>query len=554
MKQERCYKADFLSITSHKPFLICTLLVVLLAFGFATFHLSVSRDDLQGVYYTGSGMGMLASGRFTIQLIDSLAHTIGSGPATAYANDLLAILGLLWSAVNFCILFRRICADTVSSAACTVFTCVFVSYPLIAELWEYIGAYRVVAFGYLCDSFALLMMYDVLHRQGPGNVKKVIVSCLLMMLVCAGYESLVPVYIFCVFAILAFQVVYGRREEKKLTEIIRQGLCYAGVLVAGLILRLLVHKIILATLNLQAFPNGDTAILWGTAPAGEILIQTLLGIWRDYFLGAIIYFPLTEVAVAAVILLFIGILAGYRHGWTILLPGFGMYVSLILLCFVQGCVTGYRCCQVFTMFVALTAMLVVKMVEGWKKPRLRTALLVLCGYLCFHQANFTNYFLTLNYMRSQEETAVIRNIGTDLYRNFDMEKPVIFVGTYTLSKGITDAASIPEHSLRWRVMYSVYERAQSILYPHFGLDSGTPSNILPQTNVSSVIEFSRYAFDGNQESMQLLFSHLGFEYILPDCIALQSEADAYVEDHNIPAYPKEGYIQDVGDYILVHIA
>ena len=554
MSKKIGYRDDFCAIVSDKIFCICTLLTAVLAYGFATFNMAVINDDLQGYIYVGEGMNMLASGRFTIYLIDRLTSTTIRGPAAAYPNDILAILGLVWAGINFCIFFRRVCGKDISNAACTVFTCVFVSYPLITELWEYTGAYRVVAFGFLCDSFALMLMYDVLHRQQLGKWKKILVSCVLMMLVSAGYESLVPVYIFSVFAVLALQVVYGTEKEKKLTEITRQGLCYAGVLGVGLILRIVVHKIILLQLDLSPAMNGETAIVWGVMPAGQVLTQTLVGILRDYVLRSLIYFPLTELAVAAVILLVMGIAAGKKHGWAILLPGLGMYFSLIVLSLVQGCVTGYRSCQVFTMFVAFTAMFVVVMAERAEKSWLRVAVLILCGYLCFHQADQTNYFLTLSYMRTEEERSVIRNIGTELYSDFDMEKPVIFIGGgYTLSDGITEAASIPEDSGRWIVYEKIYTKVNAYL-EYYNLEQmGKPYRKLPQTNVNSVIGFSRWAFNQTQEPMQRLFAFFGYDYILPDCNALYTEAYAYVEDNQVPAYPKAGYIQDAGEYLIVHI-
>lgn len=543
------YRDDVRAIVSGKYFWICVLLVVFLSYGFATFNMAVSRDDLQGYIYTGEGNNMLASGRFTIHLISRLFSSPGQGPAVAFTNDILAILGLIWAAINFCIFFRRVCGSAISNTVCTIFTCVFISYPLIQELWEYLGAYRVVAIGFLCDSFALLLIYDVLHAKASNNWAKILAACILMMFTCAGYESLVPVYIFSVFAILALQVVYGTEKEKKLAEIIRQGLCYAGVLVVGLILRVVVHKIILVIANLEPAINGNTEISWGSAPFGQLFSSLLLEILQKYILRSIIYFPLTELAVAGVIMLVVGIFLAMRHGWSILLPGVGMYGSLIALSLVQGSATPYRSCQVFSLFVAFTAMLIAMLAEKTGKNWIRIAVIFLCGYLCFHQADQMNYFLTLNYIRSEQEMTVIRNIGLDLHKNFDMDKPVIFVGDFTLEDEITEAASIPENSRRWQL----YQKLHFILVDRLHLEPEMPGRKLPESNVNSVIRFGRWAFSGSQEAMQRLFSFCGYDYILPDCISLQPEADAYVSEHDIPCYPQNGYIQDAGDYIVVHI-
>lgn len=552
MDKTSSYRNDVQAILSSRAFCSCVFLVVLLAFGFATFNMSVSRDDLQGYIYTGIGQNMLASGRFTIFLIDHLTSSTVRGPAVAYINDILAILGLVWAAINFCIFFRRVCGNALSTAACTIFTCIFVSYPLITELWEYIGAYRVVAFGYLCDSFALLLMYDLLHGKASGGWKSILISCLLMMLVCAGYESLVPVYIFCVFAILALQVVYGTPKEKRLPEIIRQGLCYAGVLIVGLILRVVVHQLILSVLHLAPEINGSTEFHWGRVPFRKTLVNTLVNLLHKYILRAIVYFPLTELVIAGLLLLVIGIVLASRHGWSLLLPGMGMYISLIILSLVQGAVSGYRSCQVFAIFVAFTAMFLVMLAEKANKLWLRISVLFLCGYLCFQQADQTNYLLTLNYLRSEEEAAVIQDIGTDLRAQFDRDKPVIFVGDYVLSNELIEAASIPENSWRWKMYKKAHEYLSTIIVPtNFELSS--LNRKLLETNVNSYISFGLWSFSASQEPLQRLFEFYGFDYIRPDCIALYPEAKSYVQEHQIPCYPADGYIQDTDEYVIVHI-
>ena len=552
MPVKHSYSDDFHAITSSKSFCFCVLLTALAAFGFATSNMAVSVDDLQGYLYTGIGNNMLASGRFTIYLVDHLTSSTVRGPVVAYINDIIAIVGMVWASINFCILFRRVCGDAITNAACTVFTCFFISYPLITELWEYIGAYRVVAFGFVCDSFVLLLMFDVIHKKASNQWKSILISCILMMLVSAGYESLIPVYIFCVCAVLCLQVIYGNEKEKTLAEIIRQGLCYAGILVIGLVLRIVVHKIILFALQIEPAVNGDTVIRWGSAPFLLTLIRTLWLVLRNYVLQAIIYFPLTELVVAALFLFVIGMICGKRYGWAILLPGFGMYLSLIILCLVQGFVVGYRACQVFSVFVAFTAMIIVLLAERQQRPWLRVAVLLLCGYLCFHQANQTNYYLTLNYLRSEEELHVVRDIGEDLQENFDMDKPVVFVGSYHLRPEIVEAASIPEDSVRWQA-YRKISKILERLFERMNFEFDKPDRKLTESNVLSVISFGMGAFNGSQEPLQRLFSFAGYDYIMPRNELHISEAKAYVEEYDVPSYPKAGYITDVGEYIIVHL-
>lgn len=553
MDNPRNYSNELRFFFSNKFFISCILFTVILTFGFATFNITVGMDDLEGELYVGSGNAMLAAGRFTITL---LSRVFGYGSKVlqnAFLIDILAIAGLIWSAVNFCVLFRRICGDAFTSEAATVFSCIFLSYPLIHEIWEYTGANLCVSIGFLFDSITLLSVYDILHQKKQHSWKHILIATISMMFVCAGYESLVPVYIFAVFALLALQVIYGPEKEKKLKEILCQGLCYAGVLAAGLVLRFLVHRFILWTTDIDQASNGATMIYWSFVPVISVLKHLFLAWIQDYILKGLIYLPITELVLACIILLVIGLAECRKHGPVILLPGLGMYLSLIILSLLQGTASPYRTCQVFTMFVAFTLMYIVMTSKHWKQTWLRNGLLIFCAFLCFYQGNCNSYFMTLNHQRSEEEAYILRDIGTDLAQKNTTEKPVIFVGSHALSNDVIESASISPDSKRWKLCDRLYNALSERLTDPYSLYfmHDPLSRKLPQTNVNSVINYGKHA--GSQTAMVHLMAYYGFEYARADVDQLQSEADMYVIEHNVPAYPKDGYIQDAGDYLIVHI-
>lgn len=547
------YSDELRSILSDRIFILCVLLTVVLTYGFATFNVTVSIDDLEGDRYVGSGNAMLAAGRFTITLLSVLFGYGAKVLQNAYAIDILAITGLIWSAANFCILFRRICKDAFTREAGIVFSCIFLSYPLMHEIWEYTGANLCVSFGFWADSIVLLLMYDVIHEHTPGRWKKILLSTVLMMFVCAGYESMVPVYIFTVFAVLALQVIYGSKKEKTLLEILRQGICYALVLAAGLVLRVVVHRVILFVTGIGYQINGATFIYWGNVPFRSILKHLLLTWTQNYVLKGLIYLPITELVVTGILFLILGLCACRKHGITLLLPGLGMYASLVILSLLQGTVSQYRTCQVFGMFVAFVLMYLVIHAASWKHSALHSGLLILCCLLCFYQAQCNNDYMTLNHVRSQQEAYVVKDIGTDLVRDFDMRKPVIFVGSHDVSPEILEEASVSPDNMGWKLYQKLFLAVSDVLTdPHSGSFMEYPlTRKLPQNNINSVIGYGISAFQ--QEAMQHLFAYYGFDYVLADCAVLQPEADAYVAENNIPAYPQAGYIRDVGEYIIVHI-
>jgi hypothetical protein len=224
-----------------------------------------------------------------------------------------------------------------------------------------------------------------------------------------------------------------------------------------------------------------------------------------------------------------------------------MLLSLVALSILQNASSPYRICQVFGAFTAFTAMILIHILP---KNRFRQVAVILCGCLCVYQASFITFFLEMNYRRSQDEAFIVRQVAVDLQRNYDREKPIIFVGSHPLSNDLEQEVSIPEDSLRWRI----YENAYWGIHALIGWtdEIEPPSRRIPQTNVRSVISWSVNAFD--QEAMVKLFSYYGYDYIPADFAAVYEQANTYAEQTDMPSYPSVGYIQDVGDYIIVRLS
>lgn len=543
----KSYREAVYDLCSKKRFILCVSLLALIAYGFAVTNSTLYIDTLENDRYVGSGQDMLQAGRFTMTLVANLVGFVGTEAQNESTLEILIILGLILAGVNLCILFRRICGSSLTDNACLVFVCVFLTYPLYIELWPYTGGMLMVSFGQVFSSYALLLIYSVLHDGKSGRWGKLALASGLMMLVCAGYEAVVPVYIASVFAVLFLQVVYPKGQERRVREILRQGLCYAGVLAAGLVLRLAVHRVLLRVFHLTAQINGATFVNWGSMPASEILKKLAATIYMDYILNAMINFPITELVVTGILLLLILIIGCRKYGPSILLPGAGMYLSLIVLSLVQGSVSPYRTCHVFGLFVAFVLMYLVMRVEALPAKRLRQIVLCLCAFLCFQQARYVNYFATVNHLRAEEEAFVIRTVGTDLIKNTGLEKPVVFLGGRPLSTFLTESGSIPEFSYRWGTYWDYY--ASKDYFPPY-----SASRFIPQNAMGSVLSWGVNAF--HQEGVQHLFQFYGFDISIPESEEFDEcfrFAVDYAQDQQMPSYPMDGYIQDIGDVIVVNM-
>ena len=539
----KTYLEEIKGFLKNKVFIFCLVALAVIAYGYAAVNKSISVDDLEYDRYVGSGNMMLAAGRFGITFWTFLQ----GGTENFFSMDLLAVCIMIFTAINLCILFKRVSCGNIGTTALIAFSCMFMVNPIVNEIWEYTGSNVHIGGSFLFTALSLLLIYDHIHNGSWRKPWRLIPAAIMMMFVCAGYESVVGAYIFLVFAILALQVVYGSEKDKKFSEILRQGLIYAGILAAGLVLRLIVHRVILAVMGLEPTINGATEIVWGTLPVTTVIKDLITGWVRIYLFRSIIYLPLTLMVLSAITLVIIGIFACKKHGAILILPGLGMFFSLIALSLVQGTVTPYRSCQVFIPFCAFAVMLVVNCLPKNKKW-LRTVALVGCACLFLHQATFINYFLEKNHIRSQQEAVTIHRIGMALEEDFDADKPVIFVGTYALDEDLVESVSISKDSLRWKLYRAICEKSYTLLGKE-PTEESMPRK-LPETNVHSMIDWGVYAFD--QESMLKIFNYYGYDYVPADFDALYESATEYAKA-NMPAFPEKGYIQDMGDYIIVHL-
>ena len=433
-------KQEFGYFLKNAKFRAALGLTLLLSYGYAIATTRVSIDSLEGDRYIGTGGVMLSTGRFGMNLWAAVLGYGRAEPSYAFGIDLLAALLLALAAVSFCALLRKAAQDRISMFGYGLFACLFVSYPLMNEIWEYSGANVCVCGGYLLDAAALNLLWDARQPGVPwrGRALRMCAAALCLMVVCSSYESLAAVFVLAVFALLTLEQLLAA-ERPRLAAVLTEGLWYAAALVGGLCLRVLVTSGIHLVLP-QAAANGATEILWAFYPFVYLAKLLVKGILINYALRGCFYLPIAELAVAVpVFVVLVIVLAVRKKRPLLLLTGAGTLLSLVLLSFVQGRYSPYRTCQVFALFVALAGLAVYELLRraAARRAVLLGSVQLLAVLLCLHQAMYLNHLLAVDYQRSEQEAAVVRTLGTELVRDYGTDKPVVLVGRYTLGENIT---------------------------------------------------------------------------------------------------------------------
>ena len=225
-------KQEFGYFLKNAKFRAALGLTLLLSYGYAIATTRVSIDSLEGDRYIGTGGVMLSTGRFGMNLWAAVLGYGRAEPSYAFGIDLLAALLLALAAVSFCALLRKAAQDRISMFGYGLFACLFVSYPLMNEIWEYSGANVCVCGGYLLDAAALNLLWDARQPGVPwrGRALRMGAAALCLMVVCSSYESLAAVYVLAVFALLTLEQLLAA-ERPRLAAVLTEGLWYAAALV-----------------------------------------------------------------------------------------------------------------------------------------------------------------------------------------------------------------------------------------------------------------------------------------------------------------------------------
>lgn len=534
------YKQELGSFLGKWYYTGFVLFIALLGYGYGATHPVVNIDTLLGDYYVGSGQVMLRSGRFGMTLWSRITGYGTSLFESSYIISVMAVVMLIWAAVHFCILFRRASGDRISMPAYTVFSACLVSYPLMNEIWEYQGANLIVCGGYWLASVALLLI-DQQLRQRKIDFWMSVAAVGALTIVCSSYESLVPVYVFGVFCVLLVQELQLPDWKKHL----KQGLIYCLVLILGLLMRILCHKLILLLWHLTPMKNGDTKILWLESESILKQLRYLIGsVVNNHFLAGFVYFPV-GVFVICVIAVIISMIWNLVHKRVFAgLLEVGMLFSLEILSILQGYASYYRTCQVFALLVAFTCMMAAN------RLRFKNAAAFALCFLCLHQSVYLSRISVLNSMRFEEEKQVIQNVGLELTAHHDLSKPVVFVGHYALNENITSQTEIARNP-RGYLYFDLFQKKFNDLFPQFYVDSNLWH--LPANNIQSILNWGMLAY-GSQEQMENLFGFFGYCIETMDNMpADQEEAERYARVTGMPSYPRDGYIAELDDHIVVKL-
>ena len=557
------------------------LLTAVCAYGYKVTNVTIGIDDTPSLYYFEEGLIAIV-GRWVLFLLNKVISLAEFAP---FVTDFAAVLLLIAAAIVWSALFYSVFGEKIPMTGYAYFAAVFVSCPLISEVFTYF-LHNGIAIGYLSCAVSLCCMREWQNsmrkpRKGSGlwekpdcpAVTKLAAAAVFLWIAMGCYESFMILWLAGLLLLLLSERIRlgtertARTGERGVFGTLSGGAlaALAAVLLRSLMIVVLTKAFHLEYLQGEAVQRSVTEMLGWMVQTGAFgeLIMILKRTFVLYGVFAYAYLPIRIFVLSAVVITVVTLVRVIRGRdlWAlILLPT--AYLAAFSLLFIEGKATLYRSAQFLPIFCGYGVLLFVyavwKVTAWWERKTQKSqnsricrgvrgiAILVLAVIVWNQCMDMTKWF----YIDKQKYDAAVQTvdqIALDLERDFDTSKPVIFTGNYEIPYSIVKDAYVSYGDSKYYKMKRLTDLIDPDLLDKY--NRGSRGVWVAQTPALSVIDWGRYAFDSDAELVKFFAMH---GHSLVACGDIDRYAEAEEESLKLPEYPQDGYIVDKGDYIIVH--
>ena len=553
------------------------LLTAVCAYGYKVTNVTIGIDDTPSLYYFEEGLIAIV-GRWVLFLLNKV---ISLAEFVPFVTDFAAVLLLIAAAIVWSALFYSVFGEKIPVTGYAFFAAVFVSCPLISEVFTYF-LHNGIAIGYLSCAVSLCFMREwqsSIRKQRKGSglgeklfcpaVTKLAAAAVFLWIAMGCYESFMILWLAGLLLLLLSEKIClgtertARTGERGVFGTLAGGAlaALAAVLLRSLMIVVLTKAFRLEYLQGEAVQRSVTEMLgWMVQPGafGE-LAMILKRTFVLYGVFAYAYLPIRIFVLSAVVITVVTLVRVIRGRdlWAlILLPA--AYLAAFSLLFIEGKATLYRSAQFLPVFCGYGALLFAYIIyELTGSPGrgvhrklclgMRGIAVAVLVVITWNQCmDMTKWF----YIDKQKYDAAVKTvdqIALDLERDFDTSKPVIFTGNYEIPYSIIQDAYVSYGDRKYYKMKRLTDFIDPDLLDKY--NRGSKGVWVAQTPALSVIDWGRYAFDSDAELVRFFEMH---GYRLVACEDIDRYAEAEEASLELPEYPQDGYIVDKGDYIIVH--
>ena len=540
-------KEDIEFFVKKIEYIIPLIITAILSFGFVITHYSVNIDTLSSERYYREGE-LLTQSRYGGVLLDKILGVMEYNP---FFVDCLAVIFLVMASITFCILFKKISKNKINTVAYTIFSSLFVSYPLINEIFVYTPMSFGICFSFFIAAVILNLLYS--YRDSK-KIRNLVYSALLMCLIISIYESSAAVLLCGFFIVEILDSIYNN-QNKKIRETIINLIIMVIPMVVALIVNFIITNLIFILGDIS--PNSDSnmaakSIIYQKLGIINGLKYLIMTIFYDYVVNAFLYLPIAVMQISCIIMFILGIVyAVKRKNITIFLLFLGSICSLFALSIIQGVSAPYRTCQVFQIFSAFAFMILIQSLINTNQAKLiKNIFICLSFFIIFYQAKSLSEYFYLNYTRYEQEKIALISIAEKLKEHYDIQnKPVIFVANYEISNYIKERCYIRTDTIGAKIANVLVSK----VYPYNENYSEKYKYICKpiDSNINSYLIWGTTAFNEVNTEILKWLDILGYNNFKQGTKNMLNDAIQKLNNETIPL--ERDTIYEFDDYILAII-
>ncbi len=542
---------DLVGIVKQNKFRIPIILMAVFSYGMLVIYPAIGIDDTAMDMYFEKGLATVA-GRWVLYLINKFFWLAGYNP---YFVELLGVFIFCISTWLWCVLFKRIFKNILSDWVIVISACVFISSPIFCEIlvW-YLQNGIYMAYG--LTAVSVMYFLNLLDAAG-GKAQKIKLFCgttVFLTLAVGCYESFMFVYVMTIMLCFAVRKVLDSKRVKDLSRWFLWGMaaCIACWIMRSLMVGALVRIFGLQGMEGILRTRSITEVFaWF---GSENKAAELISIWKQFFIlyyvNAVVYLPITLLVLAIGTMMCIAIyLSLKKKDARILFAVVATFFVPWLLPIVEGVVTPYRTAQyipVICAFAVLMTGYACREISG--KKWVKGLGIVATVMILYHQGYELNKWFYVDYLKYEGAVRYTDEIALELKRNYDVDKPILFMGSHKVPYGIVEEGYVPYWSKKYMIVSKMIEWLDPELLENYNTEYGYA---YVQTPFLSVIDWGTTAFHHTDVQLIKFMNMHGHDLTADQTYAHYPEAKELVKE--LPKWPEDGSIVDRGDYILVNL-
>lgn len=528
---------DIKELKGRKWLSFIMILVAAVTYGYFLTHSTIGMDDTAIERYFIEGWAPHV-GRWTLYLLNLV---LDFAYFTPYFMDIIGVMLLCLSAYLFCVLLYRVSGRNVSTMSLVAFATVYITYPLVGEVYIYY-LHNGISLSFCLMALLGLAWWEYLSK---GKWKQIIWVTLFLSLAIGCYESFALVYMVLICGIYMLAIIKDTLEKKKFLPWLKDAALAVVPLLLSMIIRKIMYTLINVSLGLGTDARDMSKLeLWLVNNPLVILKDLLHQLAVRYvingeFIFAIkIYVITTMVFVVAMLVYTI-----LKKKWSLLFWGSMILITPWLLIIVELVITPYRAAQAIMLFVPWAWFICYEFLRCIRRPKVHRVtqiiMVAVLSVVVFRQGFELHHYFYFDYMKDQYNREYCHELAYDLYSNYDTEnKPVIFIGQREMPQALRE---------------NVYQNVADVKLVHSNYVDEYGYRIW-DIGCSDMIAWSTWADLGDGEyEIYRYMEMLGYDFIQPSAEVRLELVKEATGEFNYPVWPQAGSVIETDDYICVYM-